>query len=110
MKSFILISFLVLVVINSISSSPAKEGRSVDIHTQNHGRTIDIHSAKNSINNGNAWKVNNNNRDREIYEGSYTDREGTHYFRVVLSKNDGHVISSVRLTQAPQRPHGVIVY
>ena len=96
-----------LVVINSISSSPTRE---VDIHTENNGRTIDIHSAKNSINNGNAWKVTNNNRDRDIYEGSYTDRDGTHYFRVALSKSDGHVISSIRLTKAPQRQHGVIVH
>lgn len=96
-----------LVVINSISSSPARETRSVDIHGQNdHGRSIDIHSARNSINNGNAWKVTNSANDRDIYEGSYTDRDGTHYFRIVISKRDGHVISSVRLTQEPTRYHG----
>lgn len=72
------------------------------IHRNPYGG-IDIETAKLSLHTDRAWRTHNAN-DRETYEGSYHDNTGTHYFRVVVSKYDGHVISAIRLNQAPIRP------
>lgn len=111
MKVLILFTFVFLAVVSLTTSAPQTRpvhGATPHSRDRSNERDVDINEARRAMNRGDAWlvrKETRNGTERNVYEGSYQSSEGMVHFRMVVAAADSHVITVIRLPQAPRRPN-----
>ncbi|KAL7028200.1 hypothetical protein ACKWTF_005750 [Chironomus riparius] len=109
MKVILLCTFVFLAVVSLATSSPQSRpvhGATPHSRDRSNERDVDINEARRAMGRGDAWLVRTERRngtERNVYEGSYQSSEGMVHFRMVVAAADSHVVTIIRLVQAPTR-------
>lgn len=102
-------ALVVIALASAATTSRPVHGSSQHGRDRSGERNVDINEARRAVSRGDGWFVRTEKRsgtERSVYEGVYQDSHGKVPFRYVVGKDDGRVVTIIRLSYTPTRPRG----